>query len=165
MEAIAETKPETNSIRGFAVKYRLCLNDRKHERKYGITTTEDTIHGRYGEIVSDQSYEHVLAVKFIAVPRNANSNGALRNRYRKALDAGLRLKHKCGDAESTFHFDPESEQKSNLAIRLVGSKRRRTVNLSPEQKQALADRLARARDARITPALVTNPHQERAVQI
>ncbi len=153
MEVI-ETKPITNPIREFATRYRLRVNDRKHERKYGITTSEDTIHGRYGEIVSDQSYGLVLAVKFIAVPRNASSNGALRNRYRKALDAGLRLKWMYGDAESTFHFDPENEQKANLTIRLVGAKRRRTVNLSSEQKQVLADRLARTRDARNSPVLV-----------
>lgn len=149
---VTETKPATNPIREFAAKYHLRLNDRKHKHRH--RATEDTIQGKFGEIVSDASFGQVLAVKFVAVPRSASMNGALRNRYRKALEGGLRLKQKYGDAESTFHFDPENEQKANLAIRLVGAKRRRTVNLSPEQKQTLADRLARARHARNTHALV-----------
>lgn len=132
----------------FVEKYRLRLNDRKHERKYRITTSEDTIHGRYGEIVGGESFGAVLAVKFIAVPRNANMNGALLGRYRKALAAGLRLKAKYGDAESTFHFDPTNEAESALAIQLVGARHRRTVNLTPEQKQALTARLTAARTAR-----------------
>ena len=40
------------SLRQFAVRLRLRMNDRKHERKYRLTTSEDTIHGRYGEIVA-----------------------------------------------------------------------------------------------------------------
>ncbi len=151
---VTETKPATNPIREFATRYRLRVNDRKREHRHRVSTAEDTIQGRFGEIVPDPSFGPLLAVRFVAVPRNASMNGALRNRYRKALDAGLRLKCTYGDAESTFHFDPENEQKANLTIRLVGAKRRRTVNLSPEQKQVLADRLARTRDARNSPVLV-----------
>ena len=40
-------------VKSFAEQYRVRINDRKHERKYGITTSEDTVHGRYGEIVAD----------------------------------------------------------------------------------------------------------------
>jgi hypothetical protein len=163
MEA-SERNP-SNLIREFATKHRLLLNDRKREHLSGITSTEDTIHGRFGEIVSDASFGQVLSVKFVAVPRNASMNGALRNRYRKAVEGGLRLKQKYGDAESTFHFDPDNEQKANLVIRLVGAKRRRTINLSLEQKTALAERLGRARSARNAVALVQNPHQECAVGI
>lgn len=142
------------TISEFAEKYRLRMNDRKHERKFGLAASEDTIHGRYGEIVADESFELVLAVKFIAVPRNATMNGALLGRYRKALAGGLRLKAKYGDAESTFHFDPANERESALAIQLVGAKHRRTVNLTPEQKQAVGDRLTAARNARKTPVAV-----------
>jgi hypothetical protein len=151
---VTEKKPVTNPIREFATKHRLRLNDRKQEHRQRFSTTEDTVHGKFGEIVSDASFGQLLAVKFVAVPRNASMNGALRNRYRKALEGGLRLKQKYGDAESTFHFDPDNEQKANLAIRLVGAKRRRTINLSAEQKQILVERLARARDARNALALV-----------
>ncbi len=135
------------TIKQFAERYRLRVNDRKHERKYRITTSEDTIHGRYGEIVADESFGDVLAVKFIAVPRNASMNGALLGRYRKALAGGLRTKAKYGDAESTFLFDPANEQESALAVSLVKAKRRRTVNLTPEQRQAVATRLAAGRRA------------------
>ncbi|MGH9682750.1 MAG: hypothetical protein ACRD4S_03945 [Candidatus Acidiferrales bacterium] len=139
------------TIKQFAEKHRIRLNDRKHQRKYRITTSEDTVHGRFGEIVEDLSYGDVLAVKFIAVPRNASMNGALLSRYRKALAGGLTLKKKYGDAESTFHFDPMNAEQSALAVKLVGAKRRRTVILSPEQKDALRERLRLARQAIKTP--------------
>jgi hypothetical protein len=132
------------SLRQFAVRLRLRVNDRKHERKYRLTTSEDTIHGRYGEIVADPSYDH-FAVKFIAVPRVTNVNGALRNRYRAALAGGLVLKQKYGDAESTFHFDPANERQAALAVKLVGARRRRIVNMTPERRTALSARLAALR--------------------
>lgn len=135
------------SLRQFAVRLRLRVNDRKHERKYRLTTSEDTIHGRYGEIVADPSYE-LFAVKFIAVPRAANVNGALRNRYRAAMAGGLTLKQKYGDAESTFHFDPANEKQAALAVKLVGAKRRRIVNMTPERRAALSARLASLRAAK-----------------
>jgi len=109
------------SIEQFAEKYRWRMNDRKHERSFGLTTSEDTIHGRYGEIVADESFGPILAVKFIAVPRNAIMNGALLGRYRKVLAGGLRLKDKYGDSESTFHFDPAKEREFALAIQLEPS--------------------------------------------
>ena len=134
-------------VKSFAEQYRVRINDRKHERKYGITTSEDTVHGRYGEIVADESFGDSLALKFIAVPRGLLKNGALKIRHRKALAAGLRLKAKYGDAESTFHFNPANKEESVLAIKLVGAKRRRTVNMTPEQRQAVATRLAAGRRA------------------
>jgi len=132
-------------IREFSDKFRGRLNDRRHEEKFGLETNEDTIHGRYGEIVEDPIFGSVLAVKFLAVPRPALKTGALRSRYRQALAGGLILKRKHGDAESTFHFDPTNAQQSRLALKLVGAKTRRTVNLTEEQKAALRNRLAAAR--------------------
>jgi hypothetical protein len=132
-------------IREFSEKYRTRANDRRHEEKFGLETSEDTIHGRYGEVVEDPSFRSVLAVKFLAVPRTAVKTGALRSRYRQALTGGLTLKRKHGDAESTFHFDPTDAQQSRLALKLVGAKTRRTVNLTEEQKAALRNRLAAAR--------------------
>src|SRR5271156_2628995 len=53
------------TLRQFAEQHKVRLNDRKHERKFRLATSEDTIHGRYGEIVSDESFGAALAVKFI----------------------------------------------------------------------------------------------------
>jgi hypothetical protein len=140
-------------IREFAEIHRVRLNDRKHERKFRLETSEDTIHGRYGEIVADSSYGPVLAVKFIAVPRNSVMTGALRNRYKPALAGGLVLKQKYGDAESTFHFNPTNVEHAKLALKLVGAKHRRIVNLTEEQKQALRERLSRMREGTRLPVL------------
>ena len=142
-------------LREFAEKNRVRLNDRKHERKFRITTSGDTIHGRYGEIVADPTYGDVLAVKFIAVPRSVNMDKKLRNRYRAALAGGLRLKRKYGDAESTFHFDPANEQEVSLALKLVGAKRRRNRTLTDEQRRLIGERLqAGRREPARMPALV-----------
>ena len=133
-------------LREFAEKNRVRLNDRKHERKFRITTSEDTIHGRYGEIVADPTYgDDVLAVKFIAVPRSVNMDKKLRNRYRAALAGGLRLKRKYGDAESTYHFDPTNAQDESLALKLVGAKKRRTRLLTDEQRRLIGERLQAGR--------------------
>ena len=113
------------SVREFADRHRVRINDRKHEAKYGLETSEDTIHGRYGEVVADPSFG-TFAVKFIAVPRNAVMTGALKRRYREALAGGLVFKRKYGDAESTFHFDPTNDEQAKLALKLVGANRRRT---------------------------------------
>lgn len=121
-----------------------------HSTGYGITQVVP--HGRPAtDVVPSVVGEHI---PHIARARTTSQVYAAGVGEDCVVNNKLRLKHKYGDAESTFHFDPENEQKANLAIRLVGAKRRRTVNLSPEQKQALADRLARARDARNTLALV-----------
>lgn len=128
-------------VREFGEKYRVRVNDRKHERKYRITTTEDTVHGRHGEIVADPSFGNVFAVKFLAVPRNAVKTASLRSRKRAALAAGLKLKRLCGDDESIFHFNPENLEQSRLALKLVGARKRRTVILTPEQRKAIGDRL------------------------
>lgn len=139
-------------ISTFAERYKVRLNDRPHRRKYRLETNEDAIHGRHGEIVEDPSYG-MFAVKFIAVPRNAKATGALRSRYRQALAGGLTLKTKYGDAESTFHCDPMNAEQSKLALRLVGAKTRRTVNLTPEQKAAIGERLRVWREASRMPVL------------
>ena len=135
------------NIKEFAEKYRVRLNDKKHERKYRISTSEDTVHGRYSEIVDDKTFGSVFAVRFIAAPRSAVMTGALRNRYRAALAGGLTLKRKHGDDEMTFHFNPTNAEQTRLALkRLVGARHRRTVSLTDEQRQAIADRLRNARN-------------------
>lgn len=131
-------------IKAFAEKYRVRLNDRKHERKYRLSTSEDMVRGRSGEIVDDPSYGSVFAVKFIAVPCNAVMTSALRNRYRAALAARLTLKRRYGSDESTFHFDPTNAEQARLALKLAGVKTRRQAT-TPSAAQlavraAFADR-------------------------
>lgn len=124
-------------IKAFAKKYRVRLNDRKHERKYRLNMSTDTVHGRYGEIVDNLSYGSVVAVKFIPVPRNAVMTGALRNRYRAAMAGGLTLKRRYGSDESTFHFDPANAEQARLALKLVGARRRRQAT-TPNAAQITA---------------------------
>jgi len=70
------------TVKEFGERYKVRVNDRKHERKYEITTSEETVHGRHGEIVADPSFGNVFTIKFLAVPRNAVKTGTLRNRKR-----------------------------------------------------------------------------------
>jgi hypothetical protein len=115
------------TIEQFAAQHRVRLNDRKHERKNGLRTSESTIHGRFGEIVADPSFGDAFAVKFLAVARSSVKTGALRNRYRAALAGGLRLKRRSGNDESTFHFEPANSEEAQLALKLVGARMRRKL--------------------------------------
>jgi hypothetical protein len=141
------------TLREFADRNRVRINDRKHEPKHRLETSEDTIHGRYGEIVTDPSHG-AFAVKFIAVPRQVIMTGALNRRYREAIAGGLSLKAKYGDAESTFHFNPANDNEAKLALKLVGPKRRRTVILTLDQKAALVERLTAGKNRSNTLVLV-----------
>lgn len=129
------------TLRDFAEKYRARVNDRRHESEFRLNTTEDTIHGRYGEIAEEPSYGPAFVVKFIAVPRNRSMDGALLNRFRAATAAPLRLKFGYGNAESTFLFDPTNDSEAKLALKLVGAKFRKNYNLTMEQKQERRKRL------------------------
>jgi hypothetical protein len=139
------------TIREFGDKYRVRVNDKKHAQKFRIESSEDVVYGRFGEIVTDESYGDVFAVKFIATPRNASMNGALLSRYRKALGGGLTLKRKYGDAESTFHFDPANAAQVALVFELLKPKKRAVRVLTDEQKNALRDRLKAVRTVRSLP--------------
>jgi hypothetical protein len=86
----------------------------------------------------------LLRLRLLAVPRSANVTGALRNRRKKAEAGGLKLKWKA-DAESIWIFDPADSSQAGLAIKLVGTKRRRVVILTDAQKQTLRGRLQTAR--------------------
>ena len=136
------------TIEQFAAEHSVRLNDRKHERKNRLRTSETTIHGRFGEIVADASFGDAFAVKFLAVPRSALKTGALRNRYRAALAGGLRLKRRYGGDESTFHFEPANSEEAQLALKLMGARmRRKVVAPSPEQLLARAAFASRRRNA------------------
>lgn len=135
------------SIKAFAEQHRLHLNrpigwpSKRHNDK-----VEDLVFGKYGEL-ADMSDEGLFRLRLLAVPRAKVMNKALLNRKRQALAGGLVLKWQ-GDAESIFYFNPANAAQASLAIRLVGAKVRRTRVMTPEQKQVLADRLAKFRAAK-----------------
>lgn len=104
---------------------------------------EDLVLGKYGEL-AEMNDGGLLRLRLLVVPRSANMTGALRNRRKKAEAGGLKLKWK-GDAESIWIFDPADPAQAELAINLVGAKRKRLVVLTDAQKQALRDRLQAAR--------------------
>ena len=104
---------------------------------------EDLILGKYGEL-ADIGDEGRFRLRLLAVPRSANMDRTLRNRRNRAVAGGLEIKWK-GDAESIFYFDPGDAAHVNLAVELVGAKRRRVM--SPEQRIACAERLAAMRKA------------------
>ena len=138
-------------INAFAEKYRVRLDDKRFAAKFRLSWSERVVPGRFGEITDGVYGERdtgAFNLKFIAVPRTAVMTGALRNRYRAALDAGLTLKHKYGDAESTFYFDPANGTEARLAIRLVGARVKRQGKPATPEMRA---RLAVARALRNTP--------------
>lgn len=129
--------PATERMVAFAEKWRLRLAD---------TGTERVVPGKFGELADMDDPIH-LRLRLLAVPRNGSMNKTLLARRRKAVSAGMVVKAK-GDAETVLFFNPSDEAQAALAIRLVGAKRRRTVNLTLEQKEALTNRLAAARASR-----------------
>jgi hypothetical protein len=122
------------TLREFAVQNRLKVKN---------NGAEDLVLGKYGEL-AEMNDGGLLRLRLLAVPRSANMTGALRNRRKKAEAGGLKLKWKA-DAESIWIFDPADKTQSELALKLVGAKRRRVVILTDAQKQTLRDRLQTAR--------------------
>jgi hypothetical protein len=104
---------------------------------------EDLIPGKYGEL-GDMGDEGRFRLRLLAVPRGRNVTKALLIRRRQALAGGMELRWK-GEAESIFIFDPSHAAQVELAVTLVGAKRRRVM--SPEQRIACAERLAAIRKA------------------
>jgi hypothetical protein len=139
-------------IKEFAEAYRLRV-------KYN--GVESLIHGKYGEL-ADMCDAGRFRLRLLAVPRAADMDRKLRSRRKAALAGGLELKWK-GEAESIFLFNPTDPTQVQLVVKLVGAKVRRRRVLTPEQRQALADRLvvARARKAAPTMAVLDgNSHTE-----
>jgi len=134
------------SIKDFAQQYRLRLNDKKLATRYRLSWSEDVVPGRFGEI-ADMSDPGLFRLRLLAVPRSAVMSKALLARRRRALEAGFAIKRK-GDAETILYFDPSNQAQAALAIELVGARRRKVINLTPEKRQALAGRLAVARAAK-----------------
>ena len=109
------------TIIAFAEKYRLRV--RRDE------CGDPIVVGKLGEL-----YQHDDGlVGLVLMSPNGDDpklDNTLRARMRKALQAGLEL-HQRGDYESTFTFNPENTQHAELAIGLVGAKRKRRAKLSP----------------------------------
>ena len=143
-------------IKEFAEAYRLRVKNN------GV---EGLIHGKYGEL-ADMRDAGRFRLRLLAVPRAADMDRKLRSRRKAALAAGLEMRSQ-GEAESIFFFNPTDPTQVQLVVKLVGAKVRRRRVLTPEQRQALADRLevARARKAAPTMAVLgENSHTEAPIQ-
>lgn len=113
----------------------------------GKQGTENTVLGKYGEIAEGDG--GTFHLRLLAVPRDRAMNGALHSRKKQAAAGGLRPVHITEHVyESVWGFKPDNPEHSRLAVELVTPKRRRTVTLTPEQRTALAARLAAARQNR-----------------
>jgi hypothetical protein len=115
----------------------------KHRLRLKSNGVENLIFGKFGEL-ADMGDAGRFRMRLLAVPRAADMDRTLRSRRKAALAAGLELKWK-GEAESIFYFNPADAAHVRTVVKLVGAKVRRTRILTPEQKQALTDRLATAR--------------------
>jgi len=139
------------TLKEFALKYRLRLNDRRIARRYRIRTSEEVVLGRFGEIANVGTEFHV---RFLATPRNTVMTGALRARYRQAQSAGFVCKWK-GDAESIFVFNPDDATQVARVVKLVGARyRRQSRPATPE----VLERLRQARESRSPVEIVGKSH-------
>ena len=141
------------SIEAFAEQHRLRV------KSNGV---EKMIHGKFGEL-ADMGDEGLFRLRLLAVPRCVDSDRKLRNRRTTALAGGLKMKWQ-GEAESTFYFNPSDPAEVALAVKLVAAKVRRKRNLTPEQRQALAARLAAVRQAPRMAVLDGKPCVEGPIQ-
>ena len=131
------------NIQEFASKNRLKITFPSSKRI--APDTEPVVEGKCGMIGDGFPGEGpFLLLHLLAVPRNANMDSKLTRRGKAAQEAGMRLKVRSGP-ESVWYFDPADATQARAAIALVQAKRRRTVNLTDEQRAALAQRLAAAR--------------------
>jgi hypothetical protein len=128
-------------LKKFAEKYRVKMTR-------GRESTEDLVLGKYGEI-ADAYGDGKLRLRLLTVPRDGDMNKALNIRKADAKAGGLKPVHVSEHVyESIWSFDPANAEHSQLAIKLVGPKRRRRVNLTEEQRAAAKARLAAGRQIR-----------------
>ena len=110
-----------------------------HRLKLKNTGAERVVLGRFGEI-ANMGDGDALRLRLLSVPRGSTRNDRkLVNRRKLAIAGGMVLKHKA-DSESVFLFDPTNSAQVNLAVKLVGARRRGV--LSAAQLEVL--RAARA---------------------
>lgn len=72
------------------------------------------------------------------------------NRRKECEAAGMKVIQD-GDTEGTLLFDPENKAQARVAMRSVGAYRK--VELSPEVRQARAERMAAVRQAKNPPQI------------
>jgi hypothetical protein len=135
------------SMKLFAEKYRV---------KVRYTGSEIVAPGKCGEIADDYG-DGNLRLRLTAVPANSSRDRLLNQRAEQARLGGMVLHQKNG-SETVWLFSPDNDQHCLLAIRLVQPKRRRVVNLTPEQRR---DRINRLRTPRKPPFLGEVPLQQR----
>jgi len=122
-----------DTLRSFAERYRVKIKN---------TGTELIAPGKFGEIADDYGDGH-LRMRLLAVPRNSGKrNRALNARAQEAQAAGMQA-HQRAEYESIWLFRPDNAAHCELAIRLIAPRRKRYV--SPEQREAMARRLAATR--------------------
>jgi hypothetical protein len=122
-----------------------------HKVKFtlGKSGTEDLIVGKFGEIAGNYEDDTLFRVRLLGTPRDRVMNGALNSRKKQAQSGGMTPLHVTPYVyESIWGFDPKDTRLAELAISLVQPRRKRTVVLSDDQKQALVARLASARQNR-----------------
>jgi hypothetical protein len=114
---------ENQTVRAFAVKYRLKLRTDLDETKI--------IPGRDGHL-----YEHDLGrLGLMYMPVKAKTAEMWGNRRRACVAAVMEL-HQDGDREGSVLFDPANPEQAKLAISTAGVKRRRIM--SDAQKKVLS---------------------------
>lgn len=113
---------------------------------------ERIILGRIGESSIYEYSDVELAVSFMTDGRKAPRTGLFNTFKAACLEVGM-TPRQVGDAEGTFSFDPKNPKQARVAIRGIKAKVKR--QLSPEQAQAGAARLAAARLAKLSPEIHT----------
>ncbi len=107
--------------REFATKYRLRL--RRAE------DGETIIPAKLGHLYSHDPDRGIFGLVLEAPADNSNLDNTLRARKRKAEKEGFQV-HQEGDFEAILLFDANDSKKARLAIRLVGARRKRKVQVS-----------------------------------
>jgi hypothetical protein len=127
-----------------------------HKVKFtlGKSGTENLIVGKFGEIAENYDADNLFRLRLLGTPRDRVMNGALNSRKKQAQSGGMTPLHVTPYVyESIWGFDPEDTRLAELAISLVQPRRKRTVVLSDDQKQALVARLASIRPNRTSIAI------------
>ncbi len=106
-------------------------------------------HRMYGHQIYDHGEGRFGLILMFAVDDGKEIGGSGKsarwnNAKKKLLAAGFTLKQD-GDAEGVCLFDPNNKAQSALALKLARVRFRRTVEMTPEQRKAVAERFAAAR--------------------
>lgn len=129
------------------------LNEWAHQHRvrvaYGHHGAEDLVLGKFGEIAADYG-DGLFRLRLLPVPRDAVRNKALNSRKMRARANGLVPLHVTAHVpESIWGFSPSGASLSELAIDLVGARRKaRRRELTEAEKDVLRERLKKVRKRR-----------------